>query len=48
MPLDVYMAPLARKRMAAGALYRDRAGRILLVDPVYRGTWDLPGGAVVI
>jgi 8-oxo-dGTP pyrophosphatase MutT (NUDIX family) len=32
--------------MAAGALCRDRAGRVLLVDPVYRDTWDLPGGAV--
>ncbi len=32
--------------MAAGALCRDGAGRVLLVDPVYRDTWDLPGGAV--
>src|SRR5258708_289197 len=32
--------------MAAGALCRDRAGRVLLVDPVHRDTWDLPGGAV--
>jgi 8-oxo-dGTP pyrophosphatase MutT (NUDIX family) len=32
--------------MAAGALCRDQAGRVLLVDPVYRETWDLPGGAV--
>ena len=32
--------------MAAGALCRDREGRVLLVDPVYRDTWDLPGGAV--
>lgn len=32
--------------MAAGALCRERAGRALLVDPVYRDTWDLPGGAV--
>ena len=46
MPPDVYVASLARKRMAAGALCRDRAGRVLLVDPVYRETWDLPGGAV--
>lgn len=42
----MYIASLARKRMAAGALCRDRAGRVLLVDPVYRDTWDLPGGAV--
>lgn len=32
--------------MAAGALFRDSAGRVLLVDPVYRDTWDLPGGTV--
>jgi 8-oxo-dGTP pyrophosphatase MutT (NUDIX family) len=32
--------------MAAGALFTDGAGRVLLVDPVYRDTWDLPGGAV--
>ncbi len=32
--------------MAAGALFRDEAGKVLLVDPVYRDTWDLPGGAV--
>lgn len=46
MPPDVYVASLARKRMAAGALCRDPSGRVLLVDPVYRDTWDLPGGAV--
>jgi 8-oxo-dGTP diphosphatase len=46
MPPDVYVASLARKRMAAGALFRDGADRVLLVDPVYRDTWDLPGGAV--
>jgi 8-oxo-dGTP diphosphatase len=46
LPPDVYMASLARKRMAAGALFRDQDGKVLLVDPVYRATWDLPGGAV--
>src|SRR6266567_6696454 len=46
LPPDVYIASLARKRMAAGAFCRDQAGRVLLVDPVYRDTWDLPGGAV--
>src|SRR5580698_2595805 len=43
---DVYVASLARKRMAVGALCRDGKGKVLLVDPVYRDTWDLPGGAV--
>jgi 8-oxo-dGTP pyrophosphatase MutT (NUDIX family) len=46
VPPDVYVASLARKRMAAGALCRDSEGQVLLVDPVYRDTWDLPGGAV--
>ncbi|MGI8445823.1 MAG: NUDIX domain-containing protein [Streptosporangiaceae bacterium] len=27
-------------------MFRDGAGGVLLVDPVYRDTWDLPGGAV--
>jgi 8-oxo-dGTP diphosphatase len=46
LPPDQYVASLARKRMAAGALFRDGAGRVLLVDPTYKETWDLPGGAV--
>jgi 8-oxo-dGTP diphosphatase len=46
VPAGVYVASLARKRMAAGAVCRDGVGRVLLVDPVYRDTWDLPGGAV--
>jgi 8-oxo-dGTP pyrophosphatase MutT (NUDIX family) len=32
--------------MAAGALFRDVAGRVLLVEPTYKQTWELPGGAV--
>jgi ADP-ribose pyrophosphatase YjhB (NUDIX family) len=32
--------------MAAGALIRDVQGRILLVKPVYKGGWSLPGGVV--
>jgi ADP-ribose pyrophosphatase YjhB (NUDIX family) len=32
--------------MAAGALFRDEGGRVLLVDPTYKPVWDLPGGAV--
>ena len=34
------------KRMGAGALIRDRDGRVLLVQPTYTSTWELPGGAV--
>ncbi|MFF1712226.1 NUDIX domain-containing protein [Streptomyces sp. NPDC058268] len=32
--------------MAVDALIRDAEGRILLVDPVYKDGWDLPGGMV--
>jgi 8-oxo-dGTP diphosphatase len=46
LPPDEYAASLPRKRMAAGALFRDDQGRVLLVDPVYKDTWDLPGGSV--
>ena len=34
----------ARKRVGADVLFRDEEGRILLVDPVYKPDWDLPGG----
>jgi 8-oxo-dGTP diphosphatase len=46
LPPEQYVASLARKRMAASAFFRDAAGRVLLVDPVYKEPWDLPGGAV--
>lgn len=37
-------AKQARKRVAADAVLRDRAGRVLLVNPTYKPGWDLPGG----
>jgi 8-oxo-dGTP pyrophosphatase MutT (NUDIX family) len=37
---------MPRKRVAAGALIRDPYGRILLVEPVYKPTWEIPGGVV--
>lgn len=33
-----------RKRVGADVLFRDEAGRLLLVDPRYKPDWDLPGG----
>jgi 8-oxo-dGTP pyrophosphatase MutT (NUDIX family) len=30
--------------VSADVLFRDNAGRILLVDPRYKPDWDLPGG----
>lgn len=46
LPVEQYVAGLARKRMAAGVLFRDAAGRVLLVEPSYKPNWEIPGGAV--
>lgn len=46
LPVDQYVAGLARKRMATGVLFRDKAGRVLLVEPSYKPNWEIPGGAV--
>lgn len=37
---------MATPRVAAGALFSDEAGRILLVKPTYKEYWDIPGGYV--
>ena len=36
----------ANKRVAAGALFQDEVGRILLVNPTYKPQWEIPGGMV--
>jgi 8-oxo-dGTP pyrophosphatase MutT (NUDIX family) len=46
LPVEQYVAELARKRMAAGVLFRDGDGRVLLVEPSYKPNWEIPGGAV--
>jgi 8-oxo-dGTP pyrophosphatase MutT (NUDIX family) len=33
-------------RAAAGALFLDGAGRLLMVEPTYKPTWEIPGGGV--
>jgi 8-oxo-dGTP pyrophosphatase MutT (NUDIX family) len=40
------VATLPRKRAAAGVLFVDEAGRVLLVEPVYKQGWEFPGGVV--
>lgn len=35
-----------KKRMGAGALIMDTRGRVLLVEPTYQDTWQIPGGSV--
>ena len=36
----------ATPRVAAGVLFRDQDGRVLLVKPTYKQGWDIPGGYV--
>jgi ADP-ribose pyrophosphatase YjhB (NUDIX family) len=40
--------PLDRSRplVAAGVLFFDDAGRVLLVQPTYKDHWEIPGGYV--
>ncbi|MFI0220135.1 NUDIX domain-containing protein [Streptomyces lydicus] len=37
---------MPRKRVAAGVLFFDEVGRVMLVDPIYKEPWEIPGGAV--
>lgn len=41
-----YTTTLARKRMGAGVLFTDHAGRVLIAEPVYKTDWEIIGGAV--
>lgn len=38
------VAALPRVRAAAGALFFDATGRVLLVKPTYKSDWEIPGG----
>ncbi|MCE7001134.1 NUDIX hydrolase [Saccharothrix sp. S26] len=46
LPFDEYAASLNRKRTSAGVLFRDEAGRVLLVETSYKPNWEIPGGSV--
>ncbi len=41
-----YYRSLPAKRIGAGLICRDDRGRILLVRPTYKATWEIPGGVV--
>ncbi|OKJ31451.1 NUDIX domain-containing protein [Streptomyces sp. CB01580] len=46
MSENEHEAKMAHPRMAAGALFFDDAGRVLLVEPSYKDYRDIPGGYV--
>jgi 8-oxo-dGTP diphosphatase len=37
---------IARAEAAAGALFVDPDGQVLIVEPTYKPRWEIPGGAV--
>lgn len=43
---DAATPPMARPRVAAGALFFDVEDRVLLVMPTYKDGWEIPGGYV--
>ncbi|HLI78073.1 MAG TPA: NUDIX hydrolase [Acidobacteriaceae bacterium] len=46
VPHDPSPLEFPAKRMAAGAVIRDQRGCILIVKPVYKEGWEVPGGIV--
>ncbi len=43
-----YYENLPKKRMAVGAVFLDAAQRILIVKPIYKDTWLIPGGVIEV
>jgi ADP-ribose pyrophosphatase YjhB (NUDIX family) len=46
LPNDAYYATLPRRRVGAGVLFVNEQGWPLVVEPTYKPTWEIPGGAV--
>lgn len=41
-----YQNSLPKKRMGSGALFFSESNELLLVEPSYKPTWEIPGGVV--
>ncbi len=48
MAASEHEAKMAHPRMAAGALFFDAGGRVLMVQPTYKDYWDIRGGYVEV
>jgi ADP-ribose pyrophosphatase YjhB (NUDIX family) len=46
MDQAAFYASLPTKRVAAGVLITDDLDRVLLLQPSYKSTWEIPGGIV--
>jgi ADP-ribose pyrophosphatase YjhB (NUDIX family) len=46
MDRKTYQETLPGKRISAGCLFFDEAKRLLVVNPTYKDTWEIPGGVV--
>jgi 8-oxo-dGTP diphosphatase len=46
LPDPIFYESLPKKRMAAGCLFFDQQGLVLLVKPTYKPNWEIPGGIV--
>lgn len=43
-----YTQSLPKKRMGGGCLFFNEEGNVLLVKPIYKPGWEIPGGVVEI
>lgn len=41
-----YQRSLPKKRISAGCLFFNEKGHLLVVNPTYKKTWEIPGGVV--
>jgi 8-oxo-dGTP diphosphatase len=41
-----FQKTLPKKRVSAGMILLDEQGRLLVVQPAYKSTWEIPGGVV--
>lgn len=46
MTTPAYPFNMPRKIAAAGALFLNAEGNVLLVNPTYKAVWEIPGGVV--
>ena len=46
VPPQEYYASLPKCIAGAGAIFHDLDGKVLLVKPSYRDTWEIPGGGL--